>query len=387
MEYSSFEESFVDPSEERQRLLELYSAMTTWLGDHTPLNPNSSEPLETHKGLLLSTGDVVDYSHEIYGVVVRHVDPRAADDLHITDRDIITFCYVPSQYSRDELEEEPELVPTFCSIAISDVADVQGEVELCFGVDEEKPDWKSNRTNHTEMTATELRALQHLAQQLTVLEAEMQARKLGPESMEVYHQEARVAKEVAALISDAESAALEVTEERLAGVRTQGEVSEQTLERLLYIDTKSGMTFSNIPRNEIGQLRIHIANAMLDAQVAMQVFDQNVAQRISPVFHDAERANRTIVTAATLSARASTAGPVFVYTVTKDVVLKDGVRREEIESFLFHDSRYIRLLTFYESLGRRPTTIQVDRERPMTRRQYSVFGRLASLITPASATQ
>ncbi len=171
-------------------------------------------------------------------------------------------------------------------------------------------------------------------------------------------------------------------EARLAKVPVIGEVNNQVsaaIEAAMAVRGYGGRQYSGVSRSEVEVLRQEITERLLCHNLALHVFEQPDVQHIARAF-DTLRARQTTIEAISLKAESSQVGPIVTFTITKDILTGDGLKKSVIEAYAFGANSYIKFATTVDMLTGNSTR-PVHNEEPLSRLQCDVFKWLLGAIT------
>lgn len=380
-----------DPQHERASaasVATLYETTAAWLSENVPLYTSLQDQAvggaRTYNGLPITENDLLEHQIEIPGRLIREYEPVAAAALGIEDKDTFVANYIPTMYMQDE--PEPTLITPFCTVGIKkgDIkktdthCHVNNPIEGVSHLNWEGPDYDF-------LTEGSCQAFAVITSRLGDLHAELVRIGEYPEDHVVARREEEIATRALEGLRTMEAVAKRAARERLDQAPTMGAVGPKTLHRLRYSDFigEPTRTYTLVNRQDIDSLWATTTGRLLECNVPMHAFSDQLAAKIGRAFHNPETAAKTVVVSASLKAESSEDGVAVVFTFGKEVLLNNGIKRYETDSFVVLKKAYIRLLTTRHSFTGQPRTAQINIETPMTRPQYDVCLGLVNWVDPA----
>lgn len=372
----------------------LFDSTATWVGDNTPLyiglNDLVNGEVQYYNDLPFTKDGIPSHIIEVPGELVAELEPDAAQEIDITEGDLLRVIFSPAHYQEPI---EPGTRASFCgpgcSYEILTTRLNRGEMS-CYTSNNAYVDWTGDRVaaRHKEissesMLAVECRSLTAISNRFQDFYNELVARDLYPKNVLEERRNYDMGHIAQNGFDDLETLVRQAAEDRLNSVKTCGKIGNITVRQFMFSSDEQGRAYTHVSEQEVNELRVAIADRLLITSKSFHIFEDRLAQEITPAFHNSNTAIHTKIMSISLKAESSKQGAVFTFTLAKNVLRKDGTVREEIESYSFNKDRYLRLITVQEVILGPPTTIAVQGKAPLKPVQVDVFRKLLPWIDAA----
>lgn len=374
----------------------LFDSTATWLDDHVPLYISFTEYAHGqslfYKGLPLIKDTLPFHAIEIPGELAVEIEPDAARELDITAVDSVEISYVPAHYQQSEdPSDKPELIGPSCSYK-TETQQSGRQGTFCFTANNAYVNWSGVRPAQTHsaqeldnsaMLESEWWAYSALSARLDDFKTALIERGLYPKDPLEYRRDQELEYYADLLVRRFEKEALRNAEAALGRVVTCGMIDTVAARQLLFARSEAGRAFEEVAPEDVESLRIAALTELARAQKSEHQFDQSQLQEVSVVFHNDKLSSQTEVTDISLKVHSSRTGPVVTFTLTKEIVRKDGQLRVDVEAFAFNGAVYLRQIAIVDSHSR-PSSIAVQKNSPMTKAQFEVLQKLVLQVNDSS---
>lgn len=372
---------------EATQLFVLHDITATWLSEQVPLYVPYTErahgQVRMHKGLPAIDNDVVDHGIQFPGTLVEELEPRAARDLHISNRDVVEATFVPMQYNMRD--KPPQLWRPTTLYTVRDEGRRRGDIEFEFSPATDSTfylSWNGRGEFSQGLDKVECTALTLIAQRLEDFYQAMCRDGTYPDDVVRHREEREITEAAQRLTAQFEQAARTAALQQSQRAPAYEDVDPWALHQLQYEHASHDKTYTYVSRRDIEVLYDALLQRMLACNRALFVFPEAVAARMSQVVHEPELATRTAVNHLTLKTERSNVGHVASFIIGKTVLLRDGLQRLETDTFMIHRNRYIRILQFEEASRGRMVSSRTDARRPMTPVHMKAFHELLTWLEP-----